>query len=92
MMPREPRKRGKGKHDKKKRGISKQQICIGTAIDRNGNIIMGAICNGRITTNQIVSFFDNNSHKSYIGIKDTLNIESKQVPRGKSVIDSVYHL
>lgn len=32
MMPREPRKRGKGKHDKKKRGISKQQICIGTAI------------------------------------------------------------
>ena len=24
MMPREPRKRGKGKHDKKKRGISKQ--------------------------------------------------------------------
>ena len=28
-------------------------------IDRNGNIIMGAICNGRITTNQIVSFFDN---------------------------------
>ena len=59
MMPREPRKRGKGKNDKKKRGISKQQICIGTAIDRNGNIIMGAICNGRITTNQIVSFFDN---------------------------------
>ena len=40
MMPREPRKRGKGKHDKKKRGISKQQICIGTVIDRNGNIIM----------------------------------------------------
>ena len=59
MMPREPRKRGKGKHDKKKRGISKQQICIGTVIDRNGNIIMGAICNGRITKNQIVSFFDN---------------------------------
>ncbi len=32
------------------------------------------------------------SHKSYIGIKDKLNIELKQVPRGKSMIDSVYHL
>lgn len=37
MMPREPRKRGKGKHDKNKRGISKQQICIETAIDRKVN-------------------------------------------------------
>jgi hypothetical protein len=63
MMPREARKRGKGKHDKKKRGISKEQICIETAIDRKGNIIMGAVCNGRITTNQIVNFFDNKIYK-----------------------------
>ena len=33
-MPRNPRKRGKGKNDKKKRGLSKEQICIETAIDR----------------------------------------------------------
>ena len=102
VMPRNPRKRGKGKNDKKKRGISKEQICIETAIDRKGNILMGAVCNGRITTNQIVNFFDNkicedatfcvDSHKSYMGIKDKLNIELKQVPRGKSMIDSVYHL
>ena len=52
-MPRNPRKRGKGKNDKKKRGISKEQVCIETAIDRKGNILMGAVCNGRITTNQI---------------------------------------
>lgn len=32
VIPREPRKRGKSKHDKKKRGISKEQICIETAI------------------------------------------------------------
>ncbi len=31
------------------------------------------------------------THKSYVGIKDKLNIELKQVPRGKSIIDSVYH-
>ena len=76
VMPRNPRKRGKGKNDKKKRGISKEQICIETAIDRKGNILMGAVCNGRITTNQIVNFFDNkicedatfcvDSHKSYV--------------------------
>ena len=102
VMPRNPRKRGKGKNDKKKRGISKEQICIETAIDRKGNILMGAVCNGRITTNQIVNFFDNkvcegatfcvDSHKSYVGIKDKLNVELKQVPRGKSMIDTVYHL
>ena len=63
---------------------------------------MGAVCNGRITTNQIINFFDNkiskdvtfcvDSHKSYIGIKDKLDVELKQAPRGKSMIDSVYHL
>ena len=57
-MPREPRKRGKGKKDKKKRGISNEQLCIETGIGRKGNIIMGAVCNGRITTNEIVGFFD----------------------------------
>ncbi|MEG0569957.1 MAG: IS1595 family transposase [Erysipelotrichales bacterium] len=102
VMPREPRKRGKGKNDKKKRGISNEQLCIETGIDRKGNIVMGEVCNGRITTNEIVGFFDGklgkdvtfvvDSHKSYIGIKKDLNIELKQVPRGKSMLDSVYHL
>ena len=57
-----------------------------------GNILMGAVCNGRITTNDIVEFFDGklgkditfcvDSHKSYIGVKKDLNVELKQVPRG----------
>ena len=101
-IPREPRKRGKGKNDKKKRGISNDQICIETGIDRKGNIVMGAVCNGRITTNDIVRFFDGkigedvtfvvDSHKSYFSINKDLNVELKQVPRGKSMLDSVYHL
>lgn len=101
-MPREPRKRGKGKKDKKKRGISSDQLCIETGIDRKGNIVMGAVCNGRITTNKIVSFFDSklgedvtfvvDSHRPYEGIKKDLDVELKQVPRGKSMLDSVYHL
>ena len=101
-MPRESRKRGKGKKDKKKRGISNDQICIETGIDRKGNIVMGAVCNGRITTNDIVRFFDGkigedvtfvvDSHKSYFSINKDLNVELKRVPRGKSMLDSVYHL
>ena len=101
-MPREPRKRGKGKKDKKKGGISNDQICIETGVDRKGNIVMGAVCNGRITTNDIIRFFDGkigedvtfviDSHKSYLSINKDLNVELKRVPRGKSMIDSVYHL
>ncbi|CEN83332.1 Transposase and inactivated derivatives [[Clostridium] sordellii] len=63
---------------------------------------MGAVCNGRITTNEIVGFFDGklgedvtfvvDSHKSYMGIKKDLNVELKQASRGKSMLDSVYHI
>lgn len=77
-----------------------EQLCIETGIDRKGNIVMGVVCNGRITTNEIVGFFDGklgkdvtfvvDSHKSYMGIKKDLNVELKQVPRGKSMLDSVY--
>lgn len=101
-MSRNPRKKVKSKNDKNKRGVSKKQICIKIAIDKKGNIIMGAVCNGKIKTNQIINFFDNkifeeatfcvDLHKSYVGIKDKLNIELKQVFRRKSIIDSVYHL
>lgn len=54
-----PRKRCKSKHDKKEREISKEQACIETAIDKKRIILIVAICNGRIMTNQIVDFFDN---------------------------------
>lgn len=45
-MPRHSRKRGK---QIKKRGISKEQVCIDTATDRQGNSIMELACKGRIT-------------------------------------------
>lgn len=48
---------------------------------------MSTVCNSRITTNQIINFFDNkiceettfcvSSHKSYIGVEYKLNIELK---------------
>lgn len=102
IWTREPRKRGKGKKDSKKRGISSEQVCIETAIDRKGNIVMGVACRGRITSSDIVTFFDGrlgkevtfctDSHKSYPSTTKNLNVELKQIPRGKQMIDDVYHL
>ena len=43
-MPRQVHKRGK---EIKKRGISNEQICVATAIDRNNNIIIEMICKGQ---------------------------------------------
>ena len=45
-MPRKSRKRGK---EIKKRGISKEQICVATALDRQGNLILAPLCKGRMT-------------------------------------------
>ena len=45
-MPRPSRKRGK---QVKKRGISKEQVCVGTALDRQGNLIIELLCTGRMT-------------------------------------------
>lgn len=45
-MPRKSRKRGK---EIKKRGISKEQICVVTVLDRQENLIIEPLCKGRIT-------------------------------------------
>ena len=49
-MPRPPRKRGK---PVMKRGISKEQVCVLTAIDRTKQTMMEPVCLGRITTRHV---------------------------------------
>ena len=49
-IPRPSRKRGK---QVKKRGISNEQVCVGTALDRQGNIIIELLCTGRVTSNEL---------------------------------------
>lgn len=49
-MPRPSRKRGK---QVKKRGISNEQVCVATALDREGNLIMELLCTGRMTANEL---------------------------------------
>jgi hypothetical protein len=72
-MPRPARKRG---GEVKKRGISSEQVCVATAIDRNGDLIMEMVCKGRVSHINLERLYNGHinedsiictdSHKSYI--------------------------
>lgn len=97
-MPRRSRKRGK---QIKKRGISKEQVCIATTIDRQGNLIMELACKGRITSKELEKLYDGHisnesilctdSHKSYIQFANDLSLEHKRIKRGKHK-EGLYHI
>jgi transposase-like protein len=97
-MPRPPRKRGK---EVKTRGISKEQVCIATAIDRTGNIILEMVTKGRISTRDLKRLYEKriahdssictDSHKSYISFAATHVAHHYRIPRGKHKT-GVYHI
>ena len=97
-MPRPARKRGK---QVKKRGISNEQVCIATAIDRNGNIILEPLCKGRVTYNALERLYEGridsnsiictDSHKSYIQFAKDLELDHKKIARGHYKND-IYHI
>ena len=97
-IPRPARKRGK---QIKKRGISSEQVCIATAIDRNGNIILEPICTGRISHTDLEKIYkgriaDNSiictdSHKSYIQFAKDLKLDHKRIMRGHYK-NGIYHI
>lgn len=105
-MPRESRKRGaKGskssKGQKRKRGISNEQVCVLCAMDRVGNIMTELICKGRMKHTDIERFFKDridgdsifctDSHKSYIKFAENTGVELKQIKRGRHK-EGVYHI
>ncbi|GIM28564.1 transposase [Clostridium polyendosporum] len=49
-LPRNAHKRGE---DLKNKGISKDHICVATAMDRQGNIIMELLCKGKMTHQEL---------------------------------------
>ena len=55
-MPRLARKRGG--ESVGKRGLSSEQVCIGTALDRTGNILIGMIGTGRAKYDNLKRFFE----------------------------------
>ena len=97
-MPRPARKRGK---QIKKRSISNEQVCITTAIDRNGNIILEPLCKRRVTYNALERLYEwrinhnsiicTDSHKSYIQFAKDLELDHKKIARGHYKND-IYHI
>lgn len=98
VMPRNARKRGK---QVKKRGISSEQVCVATAIDRNGNLIMEMVCKGRVRHADFKRLYDGrvsdgsiictDSHKSYVQFAKDLNLEHKRIMRGHYK-NGIYHI
>jgi len=89
-MPRKPRKRGK---QVSKRGISDEQICIGTALDGNDNLIMEMLCRGRATSNKLNDLYNGHISESstvctdslsgYKTLSKKLNLKHKPIASGK---------
>lgn len=98
VMPRPARKRGK---EVKKRGISNEQVCIATAVDRNGNIILEPLCKGRVTYADLERLYEGridpnsiictDSHKSYIQFAKDLELDHKRIARGHYK-NGIYHI
>ena len=97
-MPRKSRKRGK---EIKKRGISKEQICVATALDRQGNLIIEPLCKGRMTHKELERLYKGHigegsilctdSHKSYIKFATDFDLEHKRIKTGKHK-EGIYHI
>jgi hypothetical protein len=97
-MPRKPRKRGK---QVKKRGISKEQVCVATAMDRQGNLIIELLCKGRMTHKELGKLYNGrigensilctDSHKSYMQFAIDMNLDHKKIKRGKHK-GGLYHI
>lgn len=105
-MPRNSYKRGhkskvSNKEERRKRGISKNQVSAMCAIDRNDNVISELLCNGRMTYSDVERLFkdriDDNStlcvdsHKSYIKLKDNFEVDLQQIESGKYK-KGIYHI
>ncbi len=97
-MPRPARKRGK---QIQLRGISRDQVCVASALDRNGNIIMESVCTGRISYKTLERLYagriDENSiictdsHKSYIRFAKDFKLDHKRIPSGHHT-NGIYHI
>ncbi len=97
-MPRKSRHRGA---QVKLRGISHEQVCVATAVDRQGNLIMELLCKGRMTSNDLKKLYDGrigkssilctDSHKSYNKFAKDLSLDHKRIPSGKHK-EGVYHI
>ena len=85
-------------HQKKKRGISNQQVCCLSCVDTNNNRFLQTVCVGRIQPTQApVPHFSEDtilvtdSHRAYKTVANKHKILLKQIPSGKHTSGG-YHL
>lgn len=77
----------------RKKGISKEQVCIATALDRQGNLIIEPLCKSRMTHKELerlykghigeISILCIDSHKSYIKFATDFNLDHKRIKTDK---------
>lgn len=92
------RKRGKEVHF---RGISHEQVCISSAMDRNGGLVLVPVCNGRLTTSALTGLYNGkvkpqstictDSHNAYKKFAETIPADLIQIERGRHK-KGVYHI
>lgn len=98
-MPRPSRKRGK---EVTKRGISSEQVCVLTGLDRYGNIYMELICKGRFKHTDLNRVLDGHiengsilctdSHKGYLQFVLDYELEHKRIKSGRYLTDDLYSI
>jgi hypothetical protein len=88
----------------KKRGISKEQVCVLVAMDRNGDIVSQIAGHGRITTTEVDtvlgtqlasgSLLCTDSAKNYVAFAKMKGIQHEviNVHKGVYVRKGIYHV
>ena len=82
--------------EKRKRGISNEQVCIMSCTDRSNNSYLCPACNGRIDKKKVASHLDGrldedvllvtDSHPAYTGYSKDHHYHIEQIPSGKHSI------
>jgi transposase-like protein len=103
-LDREPRKRGKGMFEPKKRGISDDKVAVIVSQDRKGSKHLKVATRGRISTEDLEkvlkdkiapeSILCSDSHHSYIGFANKNSIEHKTIKASAKelVKENKYHV
>ena len=86
---------------KKKRGLSRDQVAVGTALDRLGNLKMGLICTGRLQYPALKRFYQGHisanstlctdSAHGYANLSEELHLNHIKIESGKRKKD-IYHI
>ena len=86
---------------KKKRGLSRDQVAVGTALDRLGNLKIGLICTGRLQYPALKRFYEGHisanstlctdSAHGYATLSEELHLNHIKIESGKRKKD-IYHI